>query len=96
MAKRPWPCCDGFRGAAPRTGARPAIRFVDVHGTDVPYSAANSPMDPSIPLPDALDELFDAAARISTIIRAPFARIDLYHVHGRVVFGEVTPRRMRS
>jgi hypothetical protein len=71
---------------------RPPIRFVDVHGTDMPYSAAKSPMDSSIPLPAALDELFDTAARISTIIRAPFSRIDLYHVQGRVVFGEVTPR----
>ena len=58
----------------------------------MPYSAARSPMDASIPLPAALDELFDAAARISTIIRAPFARIDLYHVHGRVVFGGGDPR----
>lgn len=73
-------------------GARPPIRFVDVHGADMPYSAARSPMKANIPLPVAMDELFDTAARISTFIRAPFARIDMYDLQGRVVFGEVTPR----
>jgi hypothetical protein len=73
-------------------GSRPPIRFVDVHGTDMPYSAARSPMKSNIPLPLAMDELFDTAARISTFIRAPFSRIDMYDIGGKVVFGEVTPR----
>jgi hypothetical protein len=71
---------------------RSPIRFVDVHGTDMPFAPATAPMDTTIPVPDAMDELFDTAARISTIIRAPFSRIDLYRVKNRVVFGEVTPR----
>jgi hypothetical protein len=32
------------------------------------------------------------ASRVSVAIRAPFSRIDLYDIHGRIVFGEVTPR----
>jgi hypothetical protein len=31
------------------------------------------------------------AERVSTVIRAPFSRIDLYDIRGRIVFGEVTP-----
>jgi hypothetical protein len=52
----------------------------------------NSPTDPTIALPGSLGELFDTAGRVSTAIKAPFSRIDLYDVKGRVVFGEVTPR----
>jgi TupA-like ATPgrasp len=31
------------------------------------------------------------AERVSVVIRAPFSRIDLYDIRGRIVFGEVTP-----
>ena len=50
------------------------------------------PTDPTIPLPGALAELFEVAGRVSLAIRAPFSRVDLYDIRGRIVFGEVTPR----
>jgi hypothetical protein len=50
------------------------------------------PTDPSIPVPASCAEIFQVASRVSVAIRAPFSRIDLYDIHGRIVFGEVTPR----
>ncbi len=49
-------------------------------------------LDTSIPAPKNLPEIIDAAQRLSKAIRLPFARIDLYGIDERVVFGEVTPR----
>jgi hypothetical protein len=48
------------------------------------------PTGPTIPLPGALEDPFAAAGRVSIAIRAPFSRIDLYDIRGRVV--ESTPR----
>lgn len=67
-------------------------RVVDAQGVDLVDSYYGKPTDPDIPLPAAMDELFAVASRLSTAVRAPFSRIDLYDLHGRVVFGEVTPR----
>jgi hypothetical protein len=48
------------------------------------------PTGPTIPLPGALEDPFAAAGRVSIAIRAPFSRIDLDDIRGRVV--EITPR----
>ncbi|MGZ5367422.1 ATP-grasp fold amidoligase family protein [Aeromicrobium sp.] len=48
--------------------------------------------DPTVPIPDNLDELVAAAKRLSLGIPRAFTRIDMYSVSGRVVFGELTPR----
>jgi hypothetical protein len=69
-----------------------AYRVVDRNGTDLIDTYRGKPTDPTIPLPGALADLFDVAARISIVIRAPFSRTDLYDIRGRIVFGEVTPR----
>jgi hypothetical protein len=45
-----------------------------------------------MPTPPRLDEVVDIASRLSVAMRLPFARIDLYPLRDRVVFGEVTPR----
>jgi TupA-like ATPgrasp len=65
-------------------------RVVDRNGTDFD-TYRGKPTDPTIPLPGALADLFDVAERVSIVIRAPFSRIDLYDIRGRIVFGEVTP-----
>jgi hypothetical protein len=49
-------------------------------------------IDPAMPTPPRLDEVVDIASRLSVAMRLPFARIDLYPLRDRVVFGEVTPR----
>ena len=69
-----------------------AFRIIDRHGSDLIDTYRDQPTDPSIPLPGALDGIFDVAQRVSLAVRAPFSRIDLYDIKGRIVFGEVTPR----
>jgi hypothetical protein len=72
-------------------GGSAAYRVVDRNGTDLLDTYRGKPTDPTIPLPGALADLFDVAERVSLVIRAPFSRIDLYDIRGRIVFGEVTP-----
>jgi hypothetical protein len=74
-----------------RPGAAAANRVVNRNGTDLEDTFRGKPTDPTIPLPGALADLFDVAERVSVVIRAPFSRIDLYDIRGRIVFGEVTP-----
>ena len=70
-----------------------SFRVVDGDGADVTDFRANkSTIDSSLPVPDQLGAVVEAASRFSLAIRAPFSRIDFYCVSGRVVFGEVTPR----
>ncbi len=66
-------------------------RYVDRSGADVLDQHPSLVVDQTIPVPTALDELCDGAARLSVAIRAPFSRIDMYQVGDRAVFGEVTP-----
>jgi hypothetical protein len=86
---------------------RTRYRFVDARGTDLinadthPALDAAVAVDPvdrldridlTIPTPRRLDEVVDVASRLSVAMRLPFARIDVYPLRDRVVFGEVTPR----
>ena len=86
--------------------AQARYRVIDPKGTDLvdektnPALAADgrgvegtlSQVDLSLPIPPRLDEAVDIASRLTVAMRLPFARVDLYDVQGRVVFGEVTPR----
>lgn len=67
-------------------------RYIDAGGRDIEGIAPGSPTDFTIKLPENLDEIVTTAARLSRMFRTPFARIDLYSVDSRVVFGEATPR----
>lgn len=69
-----------------------AHRFIDANGADLVEEYRGKPTDPSIPVPASCGEIFEVASRVSVAIRAPFSRIDLYDIKGRIVFGEVTPR----
>ena len=83
------------------------FRPVDAHGADLidvdQYPALKSAareqlprelavLDTSIPVPKNIEDVVDAARRLSKAIKLPFARIDLYGLDDRVVFGELTPR----
>lgn len=74
------------------SGRASRFRFVDLDGVDVLDTYRSRPVDKTIPVPEALDELGEAASRLSVAIRTPFARIDMYGIRDRVVFGEVTLR----
>ena len=82
-------------------------RMVDAHGSDLINAETHPALDAAIgvdpahrldridltlSLPSRLDEVADIASRLSVAMRLPFARIDLYPLQDRVVFGEVTPR----
>lgn len=92
----------GFYGEVPllllrqsdRHGDRSASRFrvVDAQGKDLFDTYHGRPTDRGIEVPATLDELLDAASRLSIAFREPFVRVDLYSVRDRVVFGEFTPR----
>jgi hypothetical protein len=73
-------------------GSTTRFRFLDQHGADLLDAHPSQRVDQTIPVPPALEELVDAASRLSVAIRAPFSRIDMYQIGDRVVFGEVTPR----
>lgn len=96
-----------FRSGTHGTLDETRYRVVDPAGTDLidaetnPALAAHTGVEPeaglaridlTIPTPEHLDRVVDIAARLSIAMRLPFARIDLYSLRGRVVFGEVTPR----
>ena len=68
----------------------PVLADPDVDRTQLPRELAV--LDPTIPVPKNFADVIDAAQRFSRAIRLPFARVDLYGVDDRVVFGEVTPR----
>lgn len=68
----------------------PVLADPDVDRTQLPRELAV--LDPTIPVPKNFADVIDAAQRFSKAIRLPFARVDLYGVDDRVVFGEVTPR----
>ena len=82
-------------------------RMVDAQGSDLIDADSHPALDPAIgvdpahrlgridlaiPTPPNLDEVVATASRLSVAMRLPFARIDLYPLRDRVVFGEVTPR----
>lgn len=66
--------------------------FVHPDGTDAIEQHPHLSMDLSIPVPRELDQLIDIATRLSVKLREPCIRVDLYQVHDRLVFGEVTRR----
>jgi teichuronopeptide biosynthesis TupA-like protein len=72
--------------------ARSRHRVLDPEGGDLVETFAEKETDHEIPVPEGLGEIVDVAARLSIALRVPFARIDLYRLQGRIVFGEVTPR----
>jgi hypothetical protein len=93
--------CETLSGAtrtarpSPCLPVPPWVRFGGVSrrrcaGTDLIDKYRGKPTGPTIPLPGALEDPFAAAGRVSIAIRAPFSRIDLYDIRGRVV--EITPR----
>lgn len=64
--------------------------YYDINGNLLPFGeVAPSPLyEQKIELPDNLQEMVAVAKMISKGL--PFARVDLYNVDGKIIFGEVT------
>lgn len=64
--------------------------YYDIHGNLLPFGEVSpSPLyEQEIDVPDNLHEMVDVARKISKDL--PFARVDLYNLDGKIVFGEIT------
>lgn len=60
----------------------------DTHWNKVPVVIGHSSADQDIPKPERLGEMLAIARRLSEDF--PAARVDLYHLDGQIVFGEIT------
>ena len=60
----------------------------DLEWKEMPFRIKHPPSAGMLPRPANLEELLHCARRLAQGF--PFARIDLYSIHGRVVFGEIT------
>lgn len=49
-----------------------------------------APADFTLPKPKNIDKMFDIAKKLSVASGAPFLRVDLYNVNGKIYFGELT------
>jgi len=73
-------------------GRASRYRYIDPTGQDLDGLVEGKPTDFTIRPPANLEDVVEAARRLSLGFRVPFSRIDMYSVGGRVVFGEITPR----
>lgn len=64
------------------------MTLFDLDWTPLPVRLEHPPSDPPVPRPAALPELVRRARQLAEGF--PFARVDLYVVEGRIVFGELT------
>ena len=66
--------------------------YYDLNGCLLPFGEIDYPpiLDKRIVLPNNIQEMVKIAEKLTASINAPFVRIDLYNVDGRVYFGEIT------
>lgn len=67
------------------------MRILGPDGTDLGPVVTTAPVDPDLPVPGHLDEIVDAARRLSHALRRPFVRLDFYDTGDRALLGEITP-----
>lgn len=71
--------------------ATASISFYDMEGRDMPFHRSDySPISGGITLPENFLELRKTAQRLAKLAGAPFVRIDLYSIWGKMYFSEVT------
>ncbi|SCW59264.1 TupA-like ATPgrasp [Ruminococcaceae bacterium YRB3002] len=69
------------------------ITFYDLKGKRMPFQRADYPTHSIDPLlPENFDEMIQIAKKLACEVKAPFIRIDLYNINGRIVFSEITFR----
>lgn len=69
---------------------KPKYYFFDKDWNLKRYNIAgkNAPENFTLPKPEAMDKMFEIASVLSK--GAPFVRVDLYNVNGKIYFGELT------
>ena len=71
--------------------ATASISFYDMDGKDMPFHRSDyRPIAGGITLPENFSELRETAQRLAKLANAPFVRIDLYSIWGKMYFSEVT------
>ena len=67
------------------------ISFYDMNGNKMPFSRNDyRPIKGKITFPDNFKEMVNTANKLAHLIGAPFVRIDLYSISGKIKFSEVT------
>ncbi|WP_139177719.1 acylphosphatase [Ruania alba] len=67
-------------------------KFVDADGTDLGAIDPSRTIDPTLALPEAFEEVVQAARTLSKAAKVPFIRVDLYETADGICFGEYTTR----
>ncbi|MBO5952772.1 MAG: glycosyl transferase [Oscillospiraceae bacterium] len=68
-----------------------SISFYDMQGDEMPFGRSDyKPIDGPLVLPENFDELKKTAVLLAKMAEAPFVRIDLYSILGKMYFSEVT------
>jgi len=73
-------------------GKTVTTRYVTATGEDLGPVSTTRPYDETIPVPRDLEGVVETARVLSTAVRLPFVRIDLFESPDGIVFGEFTPR----
>lgn len=75
-----------------RNNGKPKFYFFDREWNLKRYNklGKQAPDDFTLPKPENIDEMFEIARTLSVASGAPFLRVDLYNVNGKIYFGELT------
>lgn len=75
-----------------RSSGRPLFYFFDRNWKLKRYNQGGreAPKGFTLPKPAHIEEMFDMAKKLSVSVGAPFLRVDLYNVEGKIYFGELT------
>ncbi|MBR0406931.1 MAG: glycosyl transferase [Clostridia bacterium] len=70
-----------------------SITFFDLNKKRMPFQRPDYKQHEQDPdFPDNFDEMIDIARKLAVAVEAPFIRIDMYNIDGRIVFSEITFR----
>lgn len=69
------------------------ITFFDLEGNRTPFQRSDYPTHDVDPVfPSNFKEMISIANKLANAVNAPFIRIDLYNINGKIVFSEITFR----
>lgn len=67
------------------------ISFFDLDGNRMPFKRKDyAPLQSEMPIPPHFAEMKAVAAQLAVSVDAPCLRVDLYEIHGRIYFSELT------
>lgn len=89
-------CCNGVAdcvvACVERASGDPKFYFFDQDWKLLRYNEHSkaAPEGCTVPRPDNLEEMFEAANKLASSVDCPFLRVDLYSIEGKMYFGELT------